>query len=223
MEQFLEAIQNAIEVEHEFGVQLVPITGKVLAEDPTYVEVLINGKSVYAKPCMPFGAYVVPNAQWLSENSAKVAAYVAFEKGNPAHPVYLGITYLDNVSMPTDYPNIAKYGSSDFEISMNDSQDELAIEALKLGHSIKMSSDGITLTNSSGFVIKMDSSSITIANQTATDGPVLSVPLINILTTLLQTLSSVPVPPNTPALNAGTATSLINQLNTIKSSNIKIN
>lgn len=115
------------------GVQLCVPTGKVLDTDTTYIEVLIYGKSVFAKPCMAFGSYNVPDEQWLEKYKDEVLVWVAFENGNPAHPVYLGVCPMDGKSLDGSYPRKKVHKTTEFAITSDDDAGTIVID--KLGES----------------------------------------------------------------------------------------
>jgi len=104
------------------GVQLAIPTGKVLEEDATYIEVLIYGKSVFAKPSMAFGSFNVPNKEWLDEYKDEVSVWVAFENGDPAHPVYLGVCPRDGKTPEGNYPRTKSWKSVEFEYIFDDKE-----------------------------------------------------------------------------------------------------
>lgn len=72
------------------GVFLAVPTGEVLKDDPNFIEVLIYNKSYFARMAMPFGSYNIPDKDWLKKYPGEVLLLVAFENGNPAHPVCIG-------------------------------------------------------------------------------------------------------------------------------------
>ena len=102
------------------GVFMATPTGKVLDEDKTYIEVLIYGKSYFAKPCMAFGSYNVPDETWLNKYKDEIMVWVAFENGNPAHPVYLGVAPRDEKSPTINFPEIKEFKTTEFKYSFND-------------------------------------------------------------------------------------------------------
>lgn len=102
------------------GVFMATPTGKVLDEDKTYIEVLIYGKSYFAKPCMAFGSYNVPDETWLKKYKDEIMVWVAFENGNPAHPVYLGVAPKDEKSPAGNFPEVKEYKTTEFKYSFDD-------------------------------------------------------------------------------------------------------
>lgn len=102
------------------GVFMATPTGKVLDEDKSYIEVLIYGKSYFAKPCMAFGSYNVPDETWLNKYKDEIMVWVAFENGNPAHPVYLGVAPRDEKFPAGNFPEIKEYKTTEFKYSFDD-------------------------------------------------------------------------------------------------------
>lgn len=102
------------------GVFLAVPTGEVMEDDPTFIEVLIYGKSVYAKPCLGFGSYSVPTKEWLNKHKNEVLVWVAFENGNPAHPVYLGVCPTDKKTPENKTPEGFYWKSVDFVYNLSD-------------------------------------------------------------------------------------------------------
>lgn len=113
------------------GAYLAKVTGELLEDenDLTYIEVIVNGKSVFAKPAMPYGWYAVPSKEWLEANEGKWGAWVMFENGNPAHPVWFGMCPLDEQS-PEDesYPRIWKLATEEYTILIDDANKEYIIK-----------------------------------------------------------------------------------------------
>lgn len=110
------------------GVYLAKPTGKFLDEDNTYLEVLIGNKSFYAKPCMSFGSWNVPSKQWLEKYKDRIEVWVAFEHGNSAHAVYLGVNPLDGKIPDLPYKNGKHYTSTKYRYSVDDDSDKFLLE-----------------------------------------------------------------------------------------------
>jgi hypothetical protein len=131
------------------GVVLGKPTGLFLEDDPTYIEVLVDGKSFYAKPCYSFGGWSVPNKEWLEKYKDEIGVWLAFENGNPAHAVYLGVCPLDN-NAPTNYYMNGQGGKTvHFDFAIDD-EDEEAFISHTNGNTVKISKDGITITHETG-------------------------------------------------------------------------
>lgn len=111
-------------------VQLARPTGKFLQEpdsDTTLVEVYLDGKSVYAAMCMPFGWFGVPSAEWLTKYAKEIVAWVAFEHDNMAHPVIVGFRPLKNKTPGPDYPRMQVWKSEEFTWVTNDKTPKLQL------------------------------------------------------------------------------------------------
>jgi hypothetical protein len=112
IEEFEELIENLIIDKYKFGAYLAKPTGEVLEDDVTYIEVELYGNILYAKPSMPMGANYVPTKEWLEKYKDEIGIWLIFENGNPAHPVWIGTTLLNDVTPDTDnYPNTARFKS----------------------------------------------------------------------------------------------------------------
>ena len=121
LSELIKLIESHIFEDRSFGTYRVLPTGKLMPTDNTYIEVLINGKSSYAKPCMPFGMYRVPSEKWLEAHKGKVVIWVTFEHGNPAHPVWIGMCPLDNqVPENKNYPDVAVFTTENFIFEFDD-------------------------------------------------------------------------------------------------------
>lgn len=113
------------------GVYMGIPTGEVLTEeDTTYIEILIHGKSFFAKPCMMFGHYSVPNKEWLDKYKKEIMCCVAFENGNPAHPVFMGIVPLDGKAPTGNYPNTSGWKSVEFNYLFDDKAKSATIQKI---------------------------------------------------------------------------------------------
>lgn len=124
----IDEFLNNTENEKMGGVYLAKPTGKFLDEDNTYLEVLIGNKSFYAKPCMSFGSWNVPSKKWLDKYKDRIMVWVAFEHGNPAHAVYLGINPLDEKIPELPYKNGKHYTSTKYRYSVDDDSDKFLFE-----------------------------------------------------------------------------------------------
>lgn len=131
------------------GVYLATPTGKFMEEDPTYIEVKIGLQSYFAKPCFSFGSWNIPSEKWLEKNRDKVMVWVAFENGDTAHPVYLGIQPLDGKKpegMP--YKNGKNYATTKFKYWFDDDTEEFYLEQFDdsgTKQNIKLSNTGIEI------------------------------------------------------------------------------
>lgn len=117
-EDFIDSIKRFADDGTLGGVFLAVPTGKTLEEDETFIEVVLYGKSVYAKPCMSFGSYNVPTREWLEKHKDEIMVWVAFENGNPAHPVYLGVCPNDKKAPKKPYDGYF-WKSVDYELTIS--------------------------------------------------------------------------------------------------------
>lgn len=114
-EDFEKLIQSMADDGKLGGVFMAIPTGEVLEEDKSFIEVLIYEKSFFAKPCMSFGSYNVPNKKWLQKYKNEIFVAVAFENGDPAHPVYLGAVPREGVHPKGAYPNATFWKGVEFD------------------------------------------------------------------------------------------------------------
>lgn len=144
------------------GVYRATPTGEILSEeDGTYIEVMVMGKSVFAKPCMAFGEVNVPNKAWLEKYKNEILVWVAFEYGNPAHPVYLGVCTLDGKAIGgEDYPNVRSWKSVEYTYEFNDTKKTYRLEHIETGahYSIDGTTGEIELKSGNGQGFKTNGS-----------------------------------------------------------------
>jgi hypothetical protein len=77
---------------------------------------------------MPFGTIYVPTKEWLDKYKDRVGIWLAFENGNPANPVWLGTTLLDDVSPEFDsYPNGLKFDTEKVSLLIDDVNEEVTL------------------------------------------------------------------------------------------------
>lgn len=119
MDDFIRDFQDMADKGKIEGIFMAVPTGEVLDTDPTYIEVVIYGSSYYAKPCLPFGSFTLPNKAWLQKHKDEVMVWVAFENGNSAHPVYLGVAPVSN-KVPSKPYDGHYWKSTNFEYSVSD-------------------------------------------------------------------------------------------------------
>lgn len=141
----LVTMRNTFERSKAFGVFLVKPTGKVLAEDETFVEVIVDGRKQYARVSMPFGTYDVPSEKWLEKYKNEIGVWVSFEHGNYAHPVMVGICPLNNKTPKegSDSRNISRFKTAVFREFYDDDAEEYYIKHIDTGNSVKITKEGI--------------------------------------------------------------------------------
>tara|TARA_Y100000034_G_scaffold29728_1_gene36164 strand:+ start:39985 stop:40785 length:801 start_codon:yes stop_codon:yes gene_type:complete len=153
---FSEAIQelSGDSKNKRAGVHLCKMTGEVFEDDNTFVEVIIFGKSVFAKPCMAFGSHNIPDAEWLERYSGEYLAWVVFENGNPAHPVFMGVCPISGKS-PKNVPKAKITKTKDFRVTFF--EDKYSIEKLDAEgntvHHLIMDSDKTEFSDGSGNMV----------------------------------------------------------------------
>lgn len=125
------------------GIFLVRATGKLLDEDKTYLEVIIGSKSVYAKPCFPFGWCNVLTEEWLNKHKGEYGFWVIFENGDDTFPVLLGMCPLDKKAPTGNYPNTAFFDTEKFEMTVDD-KDEKVKFAIKDGKYLELGKDKVS-------------------------------------------------------------------------------
>ena len=120
-EELEELFEQLILDKYMFGAYLATPTGNVLEDDVTYIEINLYDNILYAKPSMPMGANYVPTKEWLEAHKDEIGLWVIFENGNPAHPVWIGTTLLDDVTPDTDnYPNTYRFKSELVKLIIDD-------------------------------------------------------------------------------------------------------
>ena len=124
-------------------------TGKFLKEpggDTTLIEVLLDGKSVYAAVCLPFGWYFVPSAEWLTKWAREVVCWVAYEHDNPAHPIVVGYRPLSSKTPGANYPRTAVFKTERFRLEADDVEKTARI-GLSEGMGLLLEEGRLTLSN----------------------------------------------------------------------------
>ena len=224
-----EIIQNYADDGTVSGVYLASLTGEVLEEDPTMVEIVLYGKNFYAKPCMMFGHFSVPNKEWLEEYKDEVLAWVAFENGNPSHPVLMGIHPVDGKKPEGNYPRNYTWKSVEFSYEFDDKDKKYTIKH-KDGATFEIDgkTNKIALVSKQGKKIVMDNF-VTIGSGSGVSPAVMGNELKVVLTSLISALSGaiVQVDPITHigGFNPATISALqavAAQLDTFLSKHIKI-
>lgn len=102
------------------GVYLGKPTGEVLEEDNTFIEIMLANKSFFAKPCFSFGGWNAPNKEWLKKYKDEIMVWVAFENGNDAHAVYLGVQPLNEKVPAMPYLRGKNWKSTKFSYYFDD-------------------------------------------------------------------------------------------------------
>lgn len=142
-EMLQEAVRNGTEEIH--GLRLAQPTGEVYEDDPSYIEVMMGGKSVFVKPCMPFGWYAVPSKEWWAANKSKWAVWIMPEMNNPAHWVWIGMCPLDDQKPESSsYPNVWEMKTRKWSLTFDDENDTVLLESITGGEKIKIEPQKIT-------------------------------------------------------------------------------
>ena len=133
------------------GVFLATFTGEVMEEDDTFAEIMLEGKLVYAKVCNSFGGWTLPDEDYLKEHGDNLRAWVAFENGNPAHPVILGVNYLDNKDNGNKLRKGKSYRSKYFRYWFNDEEKSFELlmfdDESNLVSTLQMNEHGVMLSD----------------------------------------------------------------------------
>lgn len=122
-----EALHNPnLEEDTEFGLHPCTLTGNVLEDNPLFVEVVLKGGiHQYARVLNPFAFFSVVNSAWLSEYSANLVGYVAFERGNPEKPLLVFVSVKEDKAVDfADWPEFASIQSKVFTLFFNDKQED---------------------------------------------------------------------------------------------------
>lgn len=114
MNDLIDSILDFTKGDKLSGVYLAKPTGKVLADDKTFIQISYGGTLQYAKPSMPFGWFFIPTEEWLEKHKTTIGIWIIFEHGNPRYPVWLGIAPLDEKIPGGNYPNIAEFKTETF-------------------------------------------------------------------------------------------------------------
>ncbi len=105
------------------AVHLAIPTGEFLEEgDTTLIEVRISGKLVYAAVSMPMGWYFVPSKKWLEKYAGEYLCWVAYENGNPAHPVVIGFRPNKNKTPGASYPDLAVFKTENARLEIDEKE-----------------------------------------------------------------------------------------------------
>lgn len=132
------------------GVFLARPTGEVLDDDNTFIEVYISNKSFFAKPCFSFGSWNAPSKEWLTKYKDEIMVWIAYENGNPAHPVYLGVQPLNNKVPAMPYKNGKNWKSTKFRYWFDDETEEFYLEKIGSKFSVKINSEILEILNAGG-------------------------------------------------------------------------
>lgn len=145
MHETLPEILNRAVSTEVHGLRLAQPTGVVYDDDPSYIEVLIGGKSYMVKPSMPFGWYAVPSKEWWIENKDKWLVWVMPEMNNPAHYVWIGMCPLDEKKPESSsYPNVWEFKTRKWTLTFDDENDAVTIESKTGGEKVKVEPQKIT-------------------------------------------------------------------------------
>lgn len=200
LEDYLKDIANDNKLG---GVYLVKPTGEFLEGDHTYMEILLGNKSLFVKPCFSFGSWNFPSKKWLQENKDKIMVWIAFEHGNPAHGVYLGVQPLDNKMTDLPYENGKSYTSTKYRYWIDDDGDSFSIERFSgqiTTQKVKIDSTGIEI-KSGKMGAKITDDKVVLGDGLGTQSVLMGEKLVNTLTDLLTSIMT-----DTLVVNGTTAT-----------------
>lgn len=133
-------------------VEAVKDHGRIQVSVPSIFEETRPEAFAIARPCFPYGHFFVP------EVGDKV--WVAFENGDPAAPVWLGIWYPEGTVPPEAGDEAANHRvirtSSGHLIQLDDRAPKLVIRDAA-GNSVTLDGSGVTLTDKSGTSLELSS------------------------------------------------------------------
>lgn len=209
------------------GVFLAKPTGKLLDEDKTFVQLEFQSKLVYAKMMMPHGWFFVPTEKWLQKHKDEFLFLIAFEAGNPSHPVVLGMLPVDDKEPGGGYPNQAVFKTEEFEITVNDKEKTLTIKSdFDNGETqeVRLEQGKIVVQSGSGGSVTLDSTGVTINE--GSDVAVLGNQLVTFLNALVDQVALITTTnaagPSGPPNNVAAIQALKAQINVILSQKLKI-
>jgi len=164
MDDLEELIWDVVKDQRLGGCYRVKATGKVNSDDKTYIEVSIGGKLTYAKPCMPFGWFYVPNEKWLKKHKDEVSLWVTFENGNPSHPTWIGVCPLDKKYPDADgYPSVAIFKTEQYSFEFNDEKKFIELKGENFSFKFDTDKEKFTFTHGGGKIILQKNKGIIIS------------------------------------------------------------
>jgi Type VI secretion system/phage-baseplate injector OB domain len=137
----------------EFGAIKVTIPSILDLDTPEF--------ALWARPCFPYGHFFVP------EKQDKV--WIAFENGNPGHPVWLGIWYPKGKIPEEAKANPAKRrvirSSTGHLISLDDEEGKVIIRDAN-ENTITLDKQGVMIQDANENTITLDAQGITLTDRT---------------------------------------------------------
>lgn len=109
------------------------------------VTALNNVESGWAMPCVPYAGDSVGFA-FLPEKES--AVWIEFEQGNVSHPIWTGGFWLQHQAPSDAKPGVKAIVTKKHKLLFDDDGDTITIKDSN-GNSVKLDSDGITLTRGS--------------------------------------------------------------------------
>jgi hypothetical protein len=114
------------ETRKELGLSLVKPTGEVHPDNPYFIQYAeTNGEYKYARPCFN-GLISVPTIKKLLKR--KVFMWIAFEKGSPGSPVYMGFMPYDSDVAPENFPDVSLFETGTFDLIVDDANNSWRLE-----------------------------------------------------------------------------------------------
>lgn len=109
------------------------------------VTALDNVESGWAMPCVPYAGDSVGFA-FLPETDS--AVWIEFEQGDVSYPVWTGGFWLQGQAPSDAQPGVKVIVTKKHKVLLDDDEDSITIQDSN-GNSVKLDSDGITLTRGS--------------------------------------------------------------------------
>jgi Type VI secretion system/phage-baseplate injector OB domain len=140
------------------GVVLEALTGDDLGKLKVAVPDVLDDKPGIAWPCVPFAGR---SHGFVSVPEANDGVWIEFERGNPAHPIWVGCWWtVGEMPRQADVKVRAWVTTAGLAIVMDDDRQQISLQHPD-GPSITLSSEGITLSTNAA-TITLDAQGISL-------------------------------------------------------------